>query len=1166
MPSYLGVSRAVLDNVIFCHQEESLWPLAQPADLKKRFDEIFEAQKYTKAIENIKVLAKQQRTLLIEHKKDEEYTKIIKDKGQKIKKQASDLDAECDELRKQHTDYEDRIKQAARNAEAAWQKAETAGLIVGDLRGKRIEQQTKEESVQSLRQNLTEMEDSDEDLQRMVEQYEERVQEYRTELDARKAKYRSLLDEIEQARARVSAKERECGTYEAEAARYDQQLENRQKLVKETARSHGIRGFDVELDDTKVRAFIDRISKMARDQNAAFERARRETQEALQGAQKDLSEINQKKSVLTSQKENHRRSIQENDRKIGNLQRELNNIDVDESTKVALESTIRDVETRLATAKSDMENANWDAQAQAAAGEVEKLNNRHKKLSNELVESTNNTREADRLEDAQKNLKDSERRLETLVGVYGDRIASVVGQGWNVQSLQSDFDQKKDEHDTLLTDAKKQRDGVGYEKDILERELRACRKDLTDKRESESRAAAAIRSALDCEPDEYLEALQDRERERDEAVAATESSQAVIMYFKACIKAAKAPKPCCRMCTRAFKDDSETEKMMKNVEREMEKQKAEIKDWQAYVDEAEAKLEQAKAVHKDFNDWEKLRSEIPDVTKKEKELTSKVLKLDEQLERKYELVKERETAKRDVDDLSGNVQKITNFGKEIDELKTRIEELTSKQKAGEFSRSIQQIQDDLQQVMEEIAAANLRAQTAYSGRDKALALIHKLEGDIRDKKWDLSKTESALKEKRSLEGQVDDLKKSNSEQWDASKAADTEIRELQPQLEMAEAKYEDIACRGAEKDRELQADVNKVSNSVSQLRVANQEIEAYEAKGGKDQVERGRIEVEDGKKEVARKEAEQRQVVCEVKALEDKLRDHAETKRSISDNQRYRRDLRQLQKVREEIAELETHNAEEDKARYEAEGSKWQMQRNKLAAEQATVIGSLKSKDETLKQLVQDWETDYKDAARKYKEAHVKVEATKACVEDLGRYGGALDQAIMKYHSLKMEEINRIIDELWRNTYQGTDVDTILIKSEHETVKANKTYNYRVCMMKQDAEMDMRGRCSAGQKVLASIIIRLALAECFGTNCGLIALDEPTTNLDRENIRALAESLAGIIKHRKAQKNFQLIVITHDEEFLRLMGANDFADVYYRVERNANQKSIITRQPISEMV
>jgi DNA repair protein RAD50 len=216
-------------------------------------------------------------------------------------------------------------------------------------------------------------------------------------------------------------------------------------------------------------------------------------------------------------------------------------------------------------------------------------------------------------------------------------------------------------------------------------------------------------------------------------------------------------------------------------------------------------------------------------------------------------------------------------------------------------------------------------------------------------------------------------------------------------------------------------------------------------------------------------------------------------------------------------------------------------------------------------QLIADWDTDYKDAAVKFKEAHVKVEATKAAVEDLGRYGGALDKAIMKYHSLKMEEINRIIEELWQKTYRGTDVDTILIRSDNENAKGNRSYNYRVCMVKQNAEMDMRGRCSAGQKVLASIIIRLALAECFGVSCGLIALDEPTTNLDRDNIQSLAVALHDIIQSRQQQANFQLIVITHDEEFLRHMQCGDFSDYYYRVSRNEKQKSIIERQSIKNV-
>jgi DNA repair protein RAD50 len=42
-----------------------------------------------------------------------------------------------------------------------------------------------------------------------------------------------------------------------------------------------------------------------------------------------------------------------------------------------------------------------------------------------------------------------------------------------------------------------------------------------------------------------------------------------------------------------------------------------------------------------------------------------------------------------------------------------------------------------------------------------------------------------------------------------------------------------------------------------------------------------------------------------------------------------------------------------------------------------------------------------------------------------------------------------------------------------------------------------------GQKVLASIVIRMALSESFGNNCGILALDEPTTNLDKVHIESI---------------------------------------------------------------
>ena len=47
----LGVTAAILENVIFCHQEESNWPMLEGITLKKKLDDIFESTRYTKALE-----------------------------------------------------------------------------------------------------------------------------------------------------------------------------------------------------------------------------------------------------------------------------------------------------------------------------------------------------------------------------------------------------------------------------------------------------------------------------------------------------------------------------------------------------------------------------------------------------------------------------------------------------------------------------------------------------------------------------------------------------------------------------------------------------------------------------------------------------------------------------------------------------------------------------------------------------------------------------------------------------------------------------------------------------------------------------------------------------------------------------------------------------------
>lgn len=55
-----------------------------------------------------------------------------------------------------------------------------------------------------------------------------------------------------------------------------------------------------------------------------------------------------------------------------------------------------------------------------------------------------------------------------------------------------------------------------------------------------------------------------------------------------------------------------------------------------------------------------------------------------------------------------------------------------------------------------------------------------------------------------------------------------------------------------------------------------------------------------------------------------------------------------------------------------------------------------------------------------------------------------MHSAIMKYHTLKMEEVNDTMRHLWNKTYQGTDIDGIKIRSDVEGGVSKRSYNYRV--------------------------------------------------------------------------------------------------------------------------
>ncbi|EOB14731.1 DNA repair protein RAD50 [Nosema bombycis CQ1] len=205
-------------------------------------------------------------------------------------------------------------------------------------------------------------------------------------------------------------------------------------------------------------------------------------------------------------------------------------------------------------------------------------------------------------------------------------------------------------------------------------------------------------------------------------------------------------------------------------------------------------------------------------------------------------------------------------------------------------------------------------------------------------------------------------------------------------------------------------------------------------------------------------------------------------------------------------------------------------------------------------QIQKELDLEFKNIIKDYNKSYVSHKILDLSLKDLDKLILSLDKAILDFHSFKIKEVNKILKDLWISSYKGNDIDFIELKSES---LSNKTYSYRINQIKNNVELEMRGRCSAGQKMLASILVRLALSQTFGINFNYLALDEPTTNLDKENIESLGNSLLKIIKESK----IQLIVITHDEEFVSILG-RESGEYFYRLSRNERGDSVIHRHSV----
>ena len=166
---YMGVSKPILNYVIFCHQEDSNWPLDEGGKVKDKFDEIFASAKYKDCLKKIQGVRKEHK---IEEKKDKAVLEHLSD----AKKDAKNLKREIRIKGAERENLAQELEEINRELDPIKEKIRSmreAEVNFGGVKEKRnkaaINLDNAREAIEELREKLkdfAEKEKTDDEIQR----------------------------------------------------------------------------------------------------------------------------------------------------------------------------------------------------------------------------------------------------------------------------------------------------------------------------------------------------------------------------------------------------------------------------------------------------------------------------------------------------------------------------------------------------------------------------------------------------------------------------------------------------------------------------------------------------------------------------------------------------------------------------------------------------------------------------------------------------------------------------------------------------------------------------------------------------------------------------------------------------------------------------------------
>ncbi|CAB01581.1 DNA repair protein rad-50 [Caenorhabditis elegans] len=1142
---HLGVPRAVFKYVIFCHQEDSTWPLSEPKELKKRFDDIFQLTKFVKAQERMK-------KIVLDFKKEmqtHEMSKQLYETHVRDKLVARQNQEECERKISKRKEETDELKERKANGQ---KKIEEMRTSIHELEDTLTSFKKTELERQNLKKQLSLIRvepyfGTEEELKREIEEF--RGSEGRSYGEER-ARIQKKIGKNNQERQELSQKKTEfenrisslkAEVIHCQSLKYDlERLEN--QLRSELDLEHDA-DIDIEIDNAitlKIRGMSDKARMIAK--NCA------ELQSNLRTAQEAATKIEVEMKTLQNEKVKLEKEVEQLKFKIKQGQNATAGMKDLLKKEEALRKSLADLPLLD-------ENALTECKLKR-----EKYLKQLDILKKKCAEAEKNAEKDREKESLKQTLSIARKKMTAYQRIYDNNWQGLIGQApdfpWT-PILSKTFHKLRNDKKIMEEDLRDVQLNV-QKLETMQHQYRKQEESLTAQ---ELKLSENIFEACSCEAEEVSEKLENLRKRLKKARKDLAPLSAKSNLYDSYIEESKSS-GCCPLCDRDFK----TKKEINEFSKKLENMTLSFPTEQEELEKLVSKLEKEEIIivkaEGQANELQRIVKELKEVREKNRKLSTEMAEEKSNLSKNEKQLETVNAKLKLAEDLQTDVGVIQQLYEQTEENEKRYEQLVSESDSSdglsytelrkkvedkdEEYRKIVQEGEELQKCSEERNKLQSKLNELGTHRvslgeaaAQAGAFAEQLETKIKE----IQECITAISQKRNedlpdAQFKKDDLTRNVSSKEEEKKKAEMEVQMMKKELDQKIFHRKSLFKKvqeGGLCERQLMDKENNIATLNASL-----------------------------------EENQQRQ-----KRFEEDLRsfDSSHQRESILKDQLTRMIIEN--KIKELKRTLATFDGQINEDRITEQKQAYNKLQNELRLignEEVKIYTQMQEYEKQKKIAEAKLSTkECQNAESNYRDAIIELAITKESISDLTKYRNCLDASLIQFHSEKMGRVNGIIDDLWRKVYNSTDITTIRIRSDatSETSSKKVAYEYNVMMVHETGtEVEMRGRCSAGQKMLASLLIRIALAEVFGGSCSMIALDEPTTNLDESKVEGMAIVLADIIAERRGfdengklrGRDMQMVVITHDERLVNRITISCRPEYIYCLGKDEHGISFLSKR------